>query len=225
MTSRHFGHLQELRDPPEHLERQLQASRRWYETSGAEGQRCYLAYEKYEGLDLSGAVIVEATLQEAGLEASRLDGVLAMRVLGNGLSLKGSSLIGANFYKADLAESDLTGALAREAIFQKTTLTQARLDGTDLRKADLQGATCLSTSFTNADVREANLAGATLTGADFASAHLQGAILTGAVIGQDTSFINSIGLEEAVAETVVIGDQLLSGGAALSALQALGRSH
>jgi uncharacterized protein YjbI with pentapeptide repeats len=223
MTSRHFGHLQDLRDPPEDLERQLQASRRWYETSGAEGHSCYLAYEKYEGLDLSGAVIVEATLQEAGLEASRLDGVLAMRVLGNGLSLKGSSLIGANFYKADLVESDLTGVLAREAIFQRATLTNARFGGADLRQADLQGATCLSTSFANADLREANLTSAKLTGAMFTGARFQGAILTGAVIGQDTSFINSIGLEEAVADTLVIGDELLSGGAALSALQALGK--
>jgi uncharacterized protein YjbI with pentapeptide repeats len=225
MTSRHFGHLQELHDPPEDLQRQLQASRRWYETSGAEGQSCYLAYEKYEGLDLSGAVIVEATLPGVSLEASRLDGVLAMRILGNGLSLKGSSLIAANFYKADLVESDFTGVLAREAIFQKATLTHARLDGADLRQADLQASTCLSTSFTNADLREANLTGATLTGASFTGARLQGAILTGAIISQESSFTNSIGLEEAVTDRVVIGDQILIGGAALSALQSLGKPH
>lgn len=102
-------------------------------------------------VDLTGAVLRDASFQRAQLTGARLAGVEAPD---------------ARFVSADLAGADLTGAMLRGADF-----TRGNLRGAVLARADLRRA-----RFFRSDLTEADLSGAQLAGADFSGATLDGAL-------------------------------------------------
>ena len=51
--------------PPPDVAQMLERSRRFYETEGKDGEQAYFAFERWPDLDLTGAILVDATLQEA----------------------------------------------------------------------------------------------------------------------------------------------------------------
>lgn len=117
---------------------------------GVEWRRCTLDRLEAPGVDLTGAVLRDTSLNRANLAGARMAGV-------NGF--------GARFVSADLSGVDLSAAALLGA-----DLTRANLSGAILADADLRRA-----RFFHADLRGANLAGAQLDGADFNGAQLEGA--------------------------------------------------
>jgi uncharacterized protein YjbI with pentapeptide repeats len=136
-------------------------------------------------LDLSGAILRQATL-----EGAHLDGVNLMAAhleganLGNahleraclaGTRLDRANLGGAHLEWADLTGAHLEWATLRGAHLQETILMDAHLKEADFRGAHLQAADLIDSRLEGADLRRANL-----QGADFRGAHLEGADLRGA---------------------------------------------
>ncbi|MDQ2807219.1 MAG: pentapeptide repeat-containing protein [Chloroflexota bacterium] len=60
--------------PSAELADALTQNRLWYHSAGKRGGRACWAYESHPGLDLAGAILSEATLQEADLHDCCLDG-------------------------------------------------------------------------------------------------------------------------------------------------------
>ncbi len=77
--------MTQYRLPSAELAAALTQNRLWYHTGGKQGSRAYWAFASHPGLDLAGAILSEATLQEADLHDSCLDGALLLRVLAGGL--------------------------------------------------------------------------------------------------------------------------------------------
>ncbi|QJE72006.1 pentapeptide repeat-containing protein [Aerophototrophica crusticola] len=114
-------------------------------------RRCYHDGRDLKGVDMSGAMLREATFQRSDLSGATLQKVDGYRAKFFSAKLLGtvldeSRLIEADFTRADLSGAKLRGADLRNAkmvdtILKQADLTGARLDGTDLRNADLSGAT------------------------------------------------------------------------------------
>jgi uncharacterized protein YjbI with pentapeptide repeats len=114
-------------------------------------RRCLQDGQDLQGVDLTGAVLRDASFARAILRGAKLAGVEAPE---------------ARFTSADLAGADLSRANLRGADFTRTTLRGAKLAGADLRRA----------RFFNADLTDADLSGALLTGADLSTAVLDHAL-------------------------------------------------
>lgn len=118
---------------------------------GVNWRRCYHDGRDLKGVDLSGAMLRDATFQRSDLSGATLATVDAYRAKFfsarmPGAVMDGSRLIEADFTRADLSGARFRGADLRNAKLVDTNLRQAdltgaRLDGTDLRNADLSGAT------------------------------------------------------------------------------------
>lgn len=128
-------------------------------------RRCLQDGRDYQGADLTGAV-----LRDASFSRAKLAGATLARTEGQD----------ARFTSADLAGADLTGAVLRGADF-----TRAALGRTNLARADLRQA-----RFFRADLRGADLTGAELAGADLSGALLDGALW---VDGQKRCAADSVG--------------------------------
>ncbi len=118
---------------------------------GVDWRRCVLDAQVYTGVDLTGAVLRDASLKRADLSGSALENVDARGIKLVSAVLRGANLEGANLVRADLTKADLSGASLRSA-----DLTQAKLFRTDFHGADLTGA-----RLANADMLRANFVGAT----------------------------------------------------------------
>jgi uncharacterized protein YjbI with pentapeptide repeats len=197
----------------------LDAARHWYETSGREGAPVYLAYERHPGVDLSGAILAEGTMQEAELPGARLDRVNGIGALANGIDLHGASLVDADFSRADLVEADLRDVSAQGVRLRKARLTRARFGNADLRHAELEGANLTGADLRGADLRGANLVGAILADADLRGARLAGTHLTRAVLSGTTHLEGATGLDEVNAEWLTV-DGIRMGGDVLPRLAA-----
>jgi len=108
-------------------------------------------------VDMSGALLSEAYLQDADLRGANLS-----RADLRGVNLSGALLSGANLHGANLS-----GAILRSA----------SLRGADLSSASLSSASLSGASLSSASLREAYLQDADLRGADLSSASLGGANL------------------------------------------------
>lgn len=123
---------------------------------------------RLEGVDLTGARLMDADLAGADLMGARLDLV----------SLADADLSAADLEGASLIQARVTGARLADA-----NLARATLAGADLTGAHLAGA-CL----VGADLRGAALVNASLQGADLTGARLDGADLRGASFSFTTRF-------------------------------------
>lgn len=206
---------------PEQIGEELEESRRWRDSDGEAGARFYLAYENLPNVDLSGAVMFDATLQDADLTGARLDDADLGRALANGLCLNDADCTASCFDKAALVEASFERTDARRASFKKANLKDARFIGADLQHADLEGAVCIGASFLNADLRYAKLIGAILTGADFTGAHMSGVHLDGAVLDTTTRLSPSDGVDGIIANCIHVDGQLVRGTAVRDVLTAL----
>lgn len=210
------------RDPSPELLHQLELSRLWYATSGSEGARAYLAFEQHTSLNLSKAVLVEATLQETDFCESCLDDASLIGALANGLCLREARFHRCGFAKASLVEADLSDSDGAGAVFRRTNLTRARFDGGAFGGASFQRAVCLSASFRQADLRGADLTGALLAGADLTGARLAGANLTGAQLDRDTRLGPDGDPDQILVDNVFLDDDLIEGPAVGNVLRSLG---
>ncbi len=210
--------------PSKEISQQLANSHLWRETGGTQGARLYLAMEQHCHLDLAGATMFEATLQDTSLAGARLDGADLGRALANGLCLDDAQCIGARFDKADLVEASFVRTVAPRTSFRKADLKGARFAEADLREADFERAVCNGASFRNADLRNARMTGALLIGCNFSGTLLSGTNWTGAVLDATSRLAPADGTEQIVAEHLSIDGRVVSGSGVRTALAALARN-
>ena len=123
-----------------------------------DGLRRYI----WHSVNLQGAELIGADLQNVGLSVAQLQGVIL-----RGANLQGTSLTGSNLQGADLSGTQLQGAELLMAELQGATLEGANLQGANLALAELQGA-----ALRGASMQGANLLGAKLQYADLSEAAL-----------------------------------------------------
>jgi uncharacterized protein YjbI with pentapeptide repeats len=117
---------------------------------GVDWRRCFLDRRSFAGVDLTAAVLRDASLQRADLSRARMAQVDAPD---------------ARFTSANMEGVDLSDAILRGADFTRTDLRNATLARADLRQA----------RFFSANLTGADLTDALLAGADFNGANLSGA--------------------------------------------------
>ncbi len=120
---------------------------------GVDWRRCLADGREMAGVNLTGAI-----LRDASLSRGRLVGAVLRDIDG----------IDARFVSADLSGVDFTDARLRSADFTRANLTGAILVRADLRR----------TGFFRANLTGADLTGAVITGADLSNATLDGALWT-----------------------------------------------
>lgn len=131
-------------------------------------------------LDLSGAQLSRAHLQNADLTDSHLAGA----------NLLQANLIGAQLSGADMSESSCLFAICLGANLSGARLYRAKLMGACFLSSDLSGADLTGANLTAAFLAHAQLSGAKLVGANLAAANLIDAELsladlTGATLGRN----------------------------------------
>ncbi|WP_144299625.1 pentapeptide repeat-containing protein [Elioraea rosea] len=146
--------------------------------------------------DLTGALLVDAWLDDAQLQGARLDsaqlqGAWLRRAHLHAASLRAAQLQGASLDYARLEGATLDGAYLRGA-----TLDGARLTGASLYEAELQGASLQLARLQAARLNGARLEGATLDHAQLQAARLIGARLDGASL--DNANLNGASLNDAM---------------------------
>ncbi|MCS6779930.1 MAG: pentapeptide repeat-containing protein [Geminicoccaceae bacterium] len=118
--------------------------------AGVEWRRCRMDGAALDGVDLTGARLVDTSFQRASLRGARLVRADARRARFISTDLREAVLDGADLTNADLTNADLAGAS-----LQRTDLRRARLFRANLKGADLTGA-----NLDGADLLHAELAGA-----------------------------------------------------------------
>lgn len=118
---------------------------------GVNWRRCYHDERVLQGVDLTGAMLRDATFQRSDLSYAVLKEADAFRAKFVSATLVHVVLDGARLMEADLTRANLSGASLRgtdlryaKLVFADLTgadLTGAELRRTDLRNADLSGAT------------------------------------------------------------------------------------
>jgi uncharacterized protein YjbI with pentapeptide repeats len=116
------------------------------------------------GLNLEGAVFLNADLRKVDLTKAQL---------------QGASLAGAQLQGAILDSAQLQGATLDWAKLQGANLNNARLQGANLNNAKLQGAILSTAELQGATLDSAELQGASLKDAELQGAELQNSKLTG----------------------------------------------
>lgn len=170
-----------------------------------------LTKAKWEGVDLSHAVLVDSDLSDSDLGRASLDYCMADRTLFRGVRLVRASLArlaareadftGADLSHARAAGADLREAILRNALLDRADLSAARLDGADLIGASLRGAVLVHAKFgKGAMLGRADLADADLTGAAFEQTDFGGVQLAGCCFREATLIacdLEEITLDEA----------------------------
>jgi uncharacterized protein YjbI with pentapeptide repeats len=118
--------------------------------TGVDWRRCQLDTRDLRGVDLTGAV-----LRDASLSRSNLEEAILVRVDGRN----------ARFTSAEMRGADLTGAVLVRADFTRADLNGAKLAGADLRRAQFFGADLRNADFTDARMEGTDLLRARLDGA------------------------------------------------------------
>ena len=116
------------------------------------------------GLNLEGAVFLNADLRKVDLTEAQL---------------QGASLAGAQLQGAILDSAQLQGATLDWAKLQGANLNNAKLQGANLNNAKLQGAILSTAELQGATLDSAELQGASLKDAELQGAELQNSKLTG----------------------------------------------
>jgi uncharacterized protein YjbI with pentapeptide repeats len=124
------------------------------------------------GLNLEGAVFLNADLRKVDLTDAQLQGASLA-----GAQLQGAILDSAQLQGATLDWAKLQGANLNKAKLQSANLDNATLQGATLSRTELQGA-----SLDSAELQGASLKSAELQGANFKSSTLDGANMSGAEV-------------------------------------------
>lgn len=145
--------------------------------------------------DLTGAILIRASIGDAALTGSTLDGADLTGVHGvgadlskasfvgaqmRGASLGGADLSNADFTNADLGALNITQSGAVGAIFDHTNLAGATLSGVDCTHASFVGSRLERVHFVDTVLVNTDLTNADFHGADFSRSNLTGALITGA---------------------------------------------
>ena len=133
-------------------------------------KRCIL-----RNIDLPGAYLYEANLQEADLHNTNLSEANLERVC-----LDNANLSKVNLYKATLSRANLYEANLCKANLYKTNFKDANISSADLSGANLDEANLHNASLCEANLDGASLCYADLRWADLYRARLRGADLRGA---------------------------------------------
>jgi uncharacterized protein YjbI with pentapeptide repeats len=149
---------------PEHLAKLKEGVEAWNQWT----------FEHPLRVDLSGADLSEARLDDgylcyANLRGTMLGGAKLNHAKLLGADLRGAILSDAELFEADLKMTDLRKATLYRADPSQADLKDARLSDADLNQADLTGA-----NLNKADLRQANLDRAILVGTNFEEATLTG---------------------------------------------------
>ncbi len=129
-------------------------------------------------VNLNGADLLYANLQDARLVHADLQGADLSRT-----NLRGANLMHANLMGADLDLVDFSGAFLKYTNLQSTSLYKANLRNAILTGANLQGAHLRGAFLNRADLQQANLQSANLMGATLLDSRLLHANLQGAKLG------------------------------------------
>jgi uncharacterized protein YjbI with pentapeptide repeats len=121
--------------------------------------------------------LAQASLQNAFLRRTFLDGVDFREARLHGADLKRAFLSRAFLSGADLSQTDLTRVSLNGSDLSNANLTQASLRWACLSGANLRGANLSEADLVGADLTGANLSEASLVGANLGGADLTGAIL------------------------------------------------
>lgn len=133
-------------------------------------------------VDLSGANLSQAQLQQAVLNVSRLSGANLSQAQLQQAQLNVTNLIQAVLVGANLHQASLIRAELLRADLSNTTLIQANLQEADLREARLRWARLNKTNLSQCNLRNSNLSGSDLTAAQLYSANMESANLKGAIL-------------------------------------------
>ncbi|MER2253004.1 pentapeptide repeat-containing protein [Methylorubrum podarium] len=163
-----------------------QAPPRWWakETGGLDLAGADLADARLEETDLSGANLRRASLAGVLARSAGFAGACVEEADFSGADLSGARFTGiaggqASFREAMIEDADFSGATMRFARLDKALLDGARFEGADLWGTDFTGADADDSVFRKARLDEANLSDCNLTGADFEDASLKKARLVG----------------------------------------------
>ncbi len=206
---------------PNNLALALANSRLWYESGGKNGQRLYLAYENYEGMDFSGEFFTEATLQETNLNKSCLGSVNGVRALANGIMLKNSVLHFSDWTKAEMEGANLSAAQGKRVQFVKALLREAVFCESYFSESNFSQAVCIRADFSRSNLTGANFTKTLLDGANFKNADLTNAIFSACHLSEDTKFSGANGIEKIECTHVFFQDKRLDGALAKDCLQNL----
>lgn len=127
----------------------------WLQTKGAEGKRATFTGMDLAGVDLSGAILANATFREVDLSDS---------------CLAEARLDGSDFRYATLSAANLGGANLGVAALRHAKLNLSNLEGAVLRGTDLSGASLSGARTAGADFKGAVMMGADLRDADLSRA-------------------------------------------------------
>ena len=130
-----------------------------------------------------GLLGVQASLRDADLAGTSLDGA----------HLRAVDFGGAHLSKVNLCDADLRGADLSGADLRGADLRMADARGANFSRADLQKSSLVSVLFEQVDLSEANLFEADLGGADLYRANLTGAALRQANFGGATAWYTIFG--------------------------------
>lgn len=111
----------------------------------------------FHNVDLTGASLNDANLQEAEFCGANFQDVNLSRVNLCNANLQGANLEHANLLEANLCDVNLCGANLRWANLKSANLSKANLCNADLRGANLENANLLDANLCDADLRYANL--------------------------------------------------------------------
>ncbi len=128
------------------------------------------------GLNLEGAVFLNADLRKVDLTKAQLQGASLA-----GAQLQGAILHSARLQGAKLDRAKLQGANLNNAKLQGVNLDNANLQGATLSAAELQGATLASAKLQGTSLKDAELYGAELQ-----KSKLNGTDMSGAEVGHAT---------------------------------------
>jgi uncharacterized protein YjbI with pentapeptide repeats len=117
---------------------------------GVYWRRCFQDAQNLQGVDLSGAVLRDASFKRADLSAANLSGADARRAKFVSAVLHETRFDDANLVQADLTKADLIGASLRNVDLTRARLFRADLSDADLTGARLQGADLLNADFSGA---------------------------------------------------------------------------
>ncbi|MBX3509203.1 MAG: pentapeptide repeat-containing protein [Parvibaculum sp.] len=151
-----------------------------------------LAGFRFDGSDLSFAVLTDANLDEASLARARciginLGSVKANRAIFRGALLVGASLDGVKSKGASFANTNLRGATMSLAKFEESNFVRAKLRECDVVLVEFSGG-----DFGGATFVGSYLSGITFERCNFSESNFRGAILSRVVFGRsnlsDTNF-------------------------------------
>lgn len=156
----------------------------------------FLSGADLSGVNLEGAVLIEAHLAGSDLRGAQMDAAhLEWARLGEAYleraSLQHTFLVAAHLAGAQLAEANMQGTHLLGANLSGANLANAHLEEAQMQwasflTANLSGAHLIGANMVGSELQSANLAGANLCGANLEDAHLAWVRLRGARYNEQT---------------------------------------